>query len=370
VKELKRKPNRAAKFVINHLGGMAVNPCVRFVLLSAWMLTGSIAVSEDIAAPVEVPVSLTLANPRHHDQDDMCIWVHPSAPEQSVIVTSDKAAQMLFVFDLDGKTVQALPVDGKPGNIDLRYGFPLGGESVDIVAFNDRSQQIICVYTVDTKTRQLQRVDDGSIHTGLNYGFTLYKSPKSGKYYAFTVPEEASGSNAEQYELMDNGAGRVTGRKVRTWMQPKSEGCVADDETGRLYIGEEGAGVWELGAEPADETPGQIVISVKDHGFKADVEGLTILYGPDGAGYLIASSQGNGQYKVFDRKPPHAYVATFTLPGVRQTDGIDVVNIPLGPKFPAGVFAAHNGIARPYPVVVCDLSRLNLTTWTRTSPRR
>lgn len=322
------------------------------------------------AAPREVPVAVTLADPRHQDQDDMCIWVHPSAPEQSVIVTSDKAAQSLFIYDLDGKTVQVLSVDGKPGNIDLRYGFPLGGKTVDIVAFNDRKRQSICVYAVDAKTRQLLRIDDGSIHTGPNYGFALYKSPRSSKFYAFTVPEELSGSAAEQYEFMDNGSGGLTGRKVRTWMQPKSEGCVADDETGRLFISEEGSGIWELGAEPEDKTPGKIVIPVTEHGFKADVEGLTILYGPDGTGYLIASSQGNGQYKVFERKPPHAYVATFTLPGVRLTDGIDVLNVSLGPKFPAGVFTAHNGIKKPFAVVVCDLSKVGLETWTRTSPRK
>lgn len=347
-----------------------MNHLVGFVLLSTWVVMGGVATAEDIAAPVEVPVAVTLANPRHQDQDDMCIWVHPAVPEQSVIVTSDKAAQMLFVFDLDGKTQQALPVEGKPGNIDLRYGFPLGGKPVDIVAFNDRKQRVICVYAIDVKTRHLGRIDDGSIHTGLNYGFALYKSPRSGKFYAFTVPEELAGSAAEQYELMDNGKGGVTGRRVRTWVQPKSEGCVADDETGRLYIGEEGAGIWELGAEPEDETPGRIVIPVTQHGFKADVEGLTILYGPDKAGYLIASSQGNGQYKVFDRKPPHAYVATFTLSGVRQTDGIDVLNVSLGPKFPAGVFTAHNGIEKPFTVVVCDLSKLGIETWTRKSPRK
>lgn len=323
-----------------------------------------------MAAPIELPVAVTLSNPRHDDQDDMCIWVHPTAPEQSVIVTSDKASQTLFVFDLDGKTLQALPVDGMPGNIDLRYGFPLGDTSVDIVAYNDRTNDAICVYAVNAETRQLGRIDDGNIHTGPNYGFALYKSPKSGKFYAFTVPERMKGDNAEQYELTDNGNGRIAARKVRSWAQPKSEGCVADDVTGVLYIGEEEGGIWKLGAEPEDEAPGQIVIPVTEHGIEADVEGLTILYGPDGAGYLIASSQGNAQFKIFDRKAPHAYVTTFTIAGVRETDGIDLVNVPLGTKFPAGVFAAHNGIARPFPVVVCDLSKLGIETWTRANARR
>jgi len=329
----------------------------------------SLAFAEGVQAPAELPVAVTLANPRHLDQDDMCIWVHASAPERSVIVTSDKTAEMLFVFDLDGKTLQELPVDGMPGNIDLRYGFPLGDKTVDIVAYNDRTQQVIRVYAIDAETRQLTRVDDGSIRTGLNYGFALYRSPKSGKFYAFTVAEEAPGG-AEQYELMDNGEGRVTGKKVRAWAQPKSEGCVADDETGMLYIGEEEGGIWKLGAEPDDETPGQIIVPVTDHGFEADIEGLALLYGPDGAGYLIASSQGNAQYKVFDRKAPHHYVTTFTIAGVSDTDGIDLVNVPLGAKFPAGIFAAHNGIADPCPVVVCDLSKLGIETWTRANARR
>ncbi len=340
-----------------------------FRVIALCLMCGSVAAAEAAQTTVEVPVAVTLANPRHLDQDDMCIWVHPSAPEQSVIETSDKTAEMLFVFDLDGKIVQELPVDGMPGNIDLRYGFSLDGKNIDIVAYNDRTQKVIRVYAVDAKTRQLARVDDGSIHTGLNYGFTLYHSAKTGKFYAVTVPEEAPGG-AEQYELTDNGEGRVTGKKVRAWPQPKSEGCVADDETGRLYIGEEEGGIWELGAEPDDEIPGKIIIPVTEHGFEADIEGLTILYGADGAGYLIASSQGNGQYKVFDRKAPHAYVTTFTIAGTRDTDGIDLVNVPLGPKFPAGVFVAHNGIAEPCPVVVCDLSKLGIETWTREKDAR
>ncbi len=341
--------------------------CVLTVL--AYVGFCPMAIAEGAPAPVETPIAVTLSHPNHLDQDDMCIWVHPATPAQSLIVTSDKTAERLFVFDLDGKALQELPVDGMPGNIDLRYGFPLNGETVDIVAYNDRTQQVVRVYAVDAKARQLVRVDDGSIRTGLNYGLALYRSPKTGKFYAFTVAEEAPGG-AEQYELTDNGEGRITGKKVRAWAQPKSEGCVADDETGVLFIGEEEGGIWKLGAEPEDETPGQIIIPVTEHGFEADIEGLTILYGPDGAGYLIASSQGNAQYKVFDRKAPHAYVTTFTIAGVSDTDGIDLVNVNLGPKFPAGVFAAHNGIADPCPVVLVDLSKLGIETWTRAAARR
>jgi len=325
---------------------------------------GEGAESQRVLEPV-----VTLANARHLDQDDMCIWVHPERPELSVIVTSDKTAELLFVYDLEGKTLQEIPVEGQPGNIDLRYGFPLGGKTVDIVAYNDRSGNGIRVYAVDPATRLLARVDDGNITTGPNYGFALYRSPKSGTFYAFTVAEEATGG-AEQYALTDDGKGRITGKQVRAWAQPKSEGCVADDETGRLYIGEEEGGIWALGAEPDDPAPGAIIVPVTAQGISPDIEGLTILYGADGAGYLIASSQGNGQYKIFDRKAPHAYVTTFTIAGANETDGIDIVNLPLGAKFPAGIFVAHNGASKPCPVVICDLSKLGLETWTRSADAR
>ncbi len=341
---------------------------MRFGYLFLWVLLlaalGVCTFAEGTESQAVLEPVVALENPRHLDQDDMCIWVHPERPEQSVIVTSDKTAEKLFVYDLEGNTLQELPVDGQPGNIDLRYGFPLGGKAVDIVAYNDRTRKVIRVYAVDAKTRNLARVDDGSIATGLNYGFALYRSPKSQKFYAFTVAEELPGG-AEQFELMDNGDGRVTGKKVRAWAQPKSEGCVADDETGRLYIGEEEGGIWALGAEPDDATPGEIVIPIAQYGFAPDIEGLTILYGPEGAGYLIASSQGNGQYKVFDRQAPHAYITTFTVAGATDTDGIDLVNVPLGPKFPGGVFTLHNGATKPCRVLVCDLSKLGIETWTR-----
>ncbi|MBN2309720.1 MAG: phytase, partial [Candidatus Hydrogenedentes bacterium] len=278
---------------------------------------------------------------------------------------SDKAAGRLFVYDLNGETVQVVAIDGKPGNIDLRYGFPLGGGEVDIVALNDRNHSSILVYRVDPRTRRLMRADDGQIGTGPNYGFTLYRSAKTGTFYAFTVAEE-EGDGAEQYALSDNGAGRITGTKVRSWPLGHSEGCVADDDAGLLYIGEEDRGIWQVGAEPDDPTPGELIIELGPHEFQADVEGLTICPGPNGAGYLIASSQGNGQFKVFERKAPHAYVQTFTVAGANETDGIDVLNANLGPAFPGGIFALHNGSVEPCPVLVCDLRRLGLDTFTDT----
>src|SRR5688572_16229988 len=91
------------------------------------------------------------------DQDDMCIWVHPTDRAQSLVITADKAANKVFVYDLAGKTVQSIPAK-RPGNIDVRYGFSLGREEVDVVAFNGRAENKIFVYRVDPDTRRLERV--------------------------------------------------------------------------------------------------------------------------------------------------------------------------------------------------------------------
>src|SRR4051794_4370388 len=65
--------------------------------------------------------------------DDMAIWVNPSNRAESLVIGTDKAADALEVYDLAGTRLQRIPDrNGSVNNVDLRYGFPLGGTSVDI----------------------------------------------------------------------------------------------------------------------------------------------------------------------------------------------------------------------------------------------
>jgi 3-phytase len=292
---------------------------------------------EKVNAVKPVPPQVKCADRDSKDQDDLCIWVHPTDPSQSLIITSDKKAHKLFVYDLAGNTLQSIPAQ-HPGNIDVRYGFPLGGHRVDIVAFNQRQDPRVLVYKVDGKTRQLQRVDNAAIRTAENYGGTLYRSPKTGKFYFLTT---SKGGDIEQYELADDGTGSVAGKKVRRWRIAKSEAAVADDEAGKVYIGEEDKGVWEVGGEPDDPTPGQLVIRLGANGLTGDVEGLALYPLPGGGGYLIVSNQGSSNFKVYQRAGAHEFVGTFAVQGATKTDGLDVCNANLGPPFAQGLFACH-----------------------------
>jgi 3-phytase len=322
--------------------------CCRAAFVVLFLLFPALRSAEE---PMANPIAPTVrcADLAAEDQDDMCVWIHPTEPALSTIIASDKDADKLFVYNLTGKAIQAVSAK-HPGNIDARYGFPLDKEKVDIVAFNARDDSKILVYKVVVGTRRLERVDNGAITTGENYGGTLYRNPKTGRFYFMTTSKSGL---IEQYELSDDGQGKVQGRKVRSWtVGGQCEAAVADDEMGLIYIGEEDKGVWEVGGEPDDPAPGKLVIACGENGLVDDVEGLAIYYLPQGKGFLLVSNQSRNNYKVYRREGTHGFVGTFAVAGARSTDGLDVTGANLGPRFPNGLFACHSAQEDRCPVLL------------------
>lgn len=150
----------------------------------------------------------------------------------------------------------------------------------------------------------------------------------------------------EQWELYDNGSGKVDALKARSFsVGSQTEGCVADDQAGYFYIGEEDVGIWKYGAEPNAGTARTLVDTAgTGRHLKADVEGLTIAYGNNGTGYLIASSQGDSTFAIYRREENNAFIKTFKIvaghgiDAVSGTDGIAVTTVNLGTAFPYEVF--------------------------------
>ncbi len=315
------------------------------------------------AQTIIVTPTLTLNAHGIADQDDMCIWINSNA-SQSTIISSDKTAKKLFVYDLNGNLLQTISVPGKPGNIDIRYNFLLSGIPTDIVSYNDRDNETIVFYKVDRISRQLSFVSnfsDGHL-TNENYGFCLYHNPNTGKYYAIA---SSNSTQMRQWELVDKDNGTIGGIEKRTWYNGSgdiTEGLVADDETGKLYCANEGEGIYKYDADPTDPNPtGELIAPTGENGLTADVEGITIYYTANGEGYLLASSQGSSNFKVYERKEPHNFVKTFYVQGVANADGIDVANVSLGQNFPYGIFLTHNGTGSgPYTVMGCRYEDLGL----------
>jgi 3-phytase len=87
----------------------------------------------------------------------------------------------------------------------------------------------------------------------------------------------------------------------------------------------------------------------------ADAEGLTIYYGPNLEGYVLASSQGDNTFAVYERKGDNTYLGSFEvkpahrrpIDGVQASDGAAVINVPLNAIFDAGLLVVHDGENTP-----------------------
>jgi 3-phytase len=67
------------------------------------------------------------------DGDDPAIWIHPTRPDQSKIITTTKSeeGEGFGLFDLQGKLLQHLTAE-EPNNVDVIYNFTLGTRKVDL----------------------------------------------------------------------------------------------------------------------------------------------------------------------------------------------------------------------------------------------
>ncbi|MBK5287205.1 MAG: phytase [Acidimicrobiia bacterium] len=277
--------------------------------------------------------------------EDVAIWVDPTDPGRSTIIGTDSHG--IAVYDLGGGLLQYLK-DGRLQSVDIRKGFGLGGRTVDLVTAGNRDTNTLAIYVVDPVTRTLTNVAARPIQpTLVTFGSCMYRSATTGTFSMFVTSAEGT---VEQWELFEVG-GRVDARKTRELSIAPGQAlgaCVADDGLARLYVGEKKGGIWRYGAEPDATEPAVKIDAIGSTGhLAADVEGLTIAYEGDAAGYLIASSEGNNSYSVYRRSGPNAFVQRFDIrggliDGAEDSDGIDVTTANLGPAFPDGIFVAQD----------------------------
>ena len=312
-------------------------------------------VGEGVGADDEVrPEARLETDPVPHGgdaADDPAIWLHPSDPAKSLILGTDKQGA-LHVYAMDGHERQRVSEHCRPNNVDVLYGFKLSGRVVDLAVASVRASGAAGakVWRIDPDTGTLSDATAGGTlpvfgrHTP--YGVCTYRSAKTGRGYFFVVDQAG---RIEQHELQDAGAGTIKAAKVRELkLSSITEGCVADDELGSLYVAEENVGIWKFAAEPDGGHGATRVAKVGEHGLKDDVEGLTIYGAEGGKGYLIASSQGSNTFIVYTREGDNRYLLTIdpkegAIDDVNDTDGIAVTNRPTSAQFPAGFLVVQDG---------------------------
>lgn len=284
--------------------------------------------------------------------DDPAIWVHPTDPAKSLILGTDKKAG-LAVYGLDGRQRQFF-ADGRLNNVDLRHGFVIDGREMALVAASNRSTKTIAFYAIDPQSAKVSRLPvTEPVATGFEepYGLCSYRDAESGEQYVFVNDKEG---RVRQWHVT-GAVGGVAAERVREWsVGSKTEGCVADDEHGHLFIGEEDVALWRYGAAPDAGEARVAVDFTRAHGGRhlmADIEGVALASDSEGRGYLVASSQGDDSYVVYRREGDHAYVGRFRiamhpqigLDGASETDGIEVTSSNLGPLYAGGLLVVQDG---------------------------
>lgn len=309
------------------------------VLAAGFMLVSCAA---EPPLPLEAAIETVRVASDGDSADDPAVWVAPR-PEDSLILGTDKRAG-LYAYNLDGSIAQHLAV-GRVNNVDVRYDFDLPGPRRDIAIASDRTNIAVAVFLIDPETRNIEAWEPITLNDVVDpYGACLYRSA-SGALYAFVTDKDPG--TVVQLLLRYDGEGRISGEEVRRFATGSTtEGCVADDRTGQLYIGEENVAVWTIGAEPDAGTELTLFAEVDGSFLTADAEGVAIL--PDGerGGWLVVSSQSADAYSVYALETGEP-VARFgivdgVVDGVSHTDGLDISAASLGSAFPEGVFVVQD----------------------------
>lgn len=297
--------------------------------------------------------------------DDAEIWVDLTDPSRGLIFGTDKQAG-LYVYGLDGKVRTFLP-EGRLNNVDLRPGFPTpSGERV-LIAASDRGRMGAALYLMDPATLEVKPWGVAPLDLAEPYGLCMAKV--EGR---FIVIVNGTDGQVRQIAVAAGADGKLQAVEQRRFgLKSQTEGCVADEANGRLYIGEEAAGVWRYELDPAKGSEGRLVGQAPTPALKPDVEGMTMLTEPDGKSWLIVSSQGDSAFAVWRADGPElAYAGRVSIMGangadpVTGTDGVAAIGAPVG-RFPNGlvVMQDDSDTDGEAPVAGRDRQNFKLVDW-------
>lgn len=282
-----------------------------------------------------------------HDTDDPAIWINPADSMKSLIIGTDKDTDGgLYAFDLEGKIVKKVPGLKRPNNVDIAYGLLLNGAPVDIAVLTERETNRIRIFSLP----DLLPLDNGGIEvfTGETerdpMGIALYKRPSDSAIFAIVGRKSGPVENyLWQYRLEDDGKGAVKASLVRKFGRysgkKEIEAIAVDNRLGYVYCSDETVGIRKYKADPDQQDNAELAHFGKE-GFVSDHEGISIYPLTDSTGYILVSNQQNNTFMVYPREGnEHPLLAEVPVSTI-ESDGSEVTAVPLGSKFPQGLFVA------------------------------
>lgn len=309
------------------------------VLISACE-NGKAPVKENALKPVVVTEQVG------HDTDDPAIWINAADTLKSLIIGTDKDTDGgLYAFDLEGKIVKKVPDLKRPNNVDIAYGLLLSGVRTDVAVLTERETNRIRVFTLP----DLKPVDNGGIEVFTGeaerdpMGIALYTRRADSAIFAVVGRKSGPVENyLWQYRLEDDGKGAVKATLVRKFGKysgkKEIEAIAVDNALGYIYYSDETVGVRKYTADP-DKQDNNELAHFGMEGFVSDHEGISIYPVSDSTGYILISNQQNNTFMVYPREGKQTLLAEVPVSTI-ESDGSDVTAVPLGSKFPQGLFVA------------------------------
>ncbi|MBU6220639.1 MAG: phytase [Bacteroidetes bacterium] len=318
------------------------------------LFTSFLSCNAQYSPKAKVPVIVT--EKVKSDSDDPAIWFNKEDPAKSFILGTDKGNDTLdgglYVFDLGGKIDYSKSILGlkRPNNVDVAYGLEVLGKKTDIAVCTERNTNTIRVFSLP----EMKRLDNGGIPVFEGeslrspMGVALFKDSRTSIIYAFVSRKTGPKLNyIFQYLLSADDNGVVKGQLVRKFGKfsgkKEIESIVVDNELGYVYYSDEGKGVRKYYAHP-DSSINELALFARKK-VKEDHEGLSIFKNPDGTGFILLSDQQANQFNVYPREGlkdnPHKHgLIKKILASSIESDGSEVLHLPLNNTFKKGIFVA------------------------------
>tara|TARA_B100000524_G_scaffold329008_1_gene213967 strand:+ start:1310 stop:2347 length:1038 start_codon:yes stop_codon:yes gene_type:complete len=278
--------------------------------------------------------------------DDPAFWLNKTNPEKSIVFGTDKKSG-IYTYDLSGKTLDYFPM-GRINNIDLRSDYIIQDRTVSLLAGTNRDLNRVDFLLIGSDG-SVNEYYDNFYETELTsvYGLCLFKDPEDSKTFIFVTDEISLA--IYQYEIQSYAP--MSAKLVRTIpTQSVSEGCVVDDDLKILYFSQEDekSGIFKTTAMPEGGNIETIDLIKPSGNITGDSEGLALVKLPDQT-LLISSSQDSNEYLIYTTGTENQYlgkftIATSTIDGTSETDGIEAFYGSLNPQFPLGIFIAQDDV--------------------------
>lgn len=298
---------------------------------------------------------------------DAAIWMNSADPNKSLVFASDRTQAMgrLYSYDLSGQNLQSSNLLMQPGLVDVKTGFMLGGQTLDLVAVAEAGAALIRIYSIDRASGQLTDITgftdvfkDRTGDSAVPVGVALYR--RASDNLGFVVVSPRSGPMTDylyQYRL-DYVAGKINLTYARRFGEFSTittpgdadvKGILVDDAAGYLYYTDKSFGIRKYLADPDAPNANTELTVFGQSEFAGDRNGLALYEKADGSGYLLSVDQTASQSRVLlwsragvpGNPNSQPLVATLSL-NADFIDGIAVTSAPLGSRYGSGLLVVSN----------------------------